>query len=279
MRTQTILPPPPPPPPSTFDQLNTDLRRKLEVIEILEPKVPFLLQAMSNRSITLEQDLDWACERLSKKNQQDLKKHKLKAVFYRVMNHFTLLLDSPNDQNENTYSMVVPELQPKAEDGTDNVYFLIGLASPVLDGARRSARAIAGYTPLYAARSHPDLWQMSTKLVGAWVGTPYMGQIEFYGCRIPCIMFLSVDQPNVHYAVQTPDRYYKPYWEVTLASWRVDAELEDDVVPPKVWKDVDLVQPRPWWMPRWAMQVLRLEQGLPPDHPKDPARLAMLGGC
>ncbi|QRW24382.1 hypothetical protein RhiXN_11294 [Rhizoctonia solani] len=76
-----------------------------------------------------------------------------------------------------------------------------------------------------------------------------------------------------------PNCYYKPYWEVTLASWRVDAELEDDVVPPKVWKDVDLAQPRPWWMPRWAMQVLCLEQGLPPNHPKDPAWLAMLGGC
>ena len=94
------------------------------------------------------------------------------------MNSFFLCTDVPADGQ---CTMVIPE--GPAEEGEEEKYYLVGFATPLTDGARRAARALAGYTPLYKSRSHPDLWQMQTKVVGAWVGGPYMGCVEFFGCE------------------------------------------------------------------------------------------------
>jgi hypothetical protein len=78
---------------------------------------------------------------------------------------------------------VIPEFRKRDDEDDDNTYYLVGFATPLTDGARRASRAVAGYTPLYLNTSHPDLWQMQTKVVLAKVKTPYMGQITFFGCE------------------------------------------------------------------------------------------------
>ena len=92
------------------------------------------------------------------------------------------------------------------------------------------------------------------------------------------MIFSSLKNASIEYAVQSPDPQYKPFWDAAIAAWAVEHEQGhvDALVP---WKDVKLEEPRPWWMPVWSMRVLRLEFGLPPDHPDDPKRRAMLGGC
>jgi hypothetical protein len=78
--------------------------------------------------------------------------------------------------------------------------------------------------------------------------------------------------------VQNPDSRYKPFWNATLAVWAVEHALGNtEMLRP--WVDVDLAAPRPWYFSNWAMRVLRYEHGLPPTHPNDPPRRAMLGAC
>jgi hypothetical protein len=78
--------------------------------------------------------------------------------------------------------------------------------------------------------------------------------------------------------VQNPDSRYKPFWEATIAVWKVEHALgREEMLKP--WVDVDLAGPRPWYLSNWAMRVLRYEYGLPPTHPDDPPRRAMLGAC
>ncbi|KAG9100218.1 hypothetical protein FRC06_004396 [Ceratobasidium sp. 370] len=186
----------------------------------------------------------------------------------------------------NSWALVEPDsaklVMPKfaaRNDQTDNAeYRIVGFASPINDGARRASRALSGRTPLFRQVSHPDVWQMQTKCVIARVKTPFMGEIIFFGCRIPCVIFRSATEPDVEYAVQSPDRNFKPYWNATIARWAVQQALsvERALVP---WQDVDLAAPRPWFMNKWAMTVLRLEHGIHPTHPDDPVRPAMLGAC
>ena len=95
------------------------------------------------------------------------------------MNSFFLSEDIPEDGK----CVLVTPTFVTDEDDANLKYYLVGFATPLTDGARRAARALAGYTPLYKTRSHPDLWQMPTKVVGAWVGGPSMGHVDFYGCR------------------------------------------------------------------------------------------------
>ncbi|CUA69783.1 hypothetical protein RSOLAG22IIIB_14128 [Rhizoctonia solani] len=188
------------------------------------------------------------------------------------MNNFFV---SESGQVDGRYSLVAPMCM--TEEADEATYYLAGFATPLTDGARRASRALAGYTPLYKTRSHPDLWQMQTKVIGAEVGTPYMGHVNFYGCQVPCILFPSLSK-DVEYAVQNPDPKYKPFWDATIAAWAVE-HAQGNVEALVPWKDVDLSKPRSWWMPKWTMRVLRYEHGLPPDHPNDPERLAMLGNC
>jgi hypothetical protein len=190
---------------------------------------------------------------------------------------------------------VIPKFQVRDSEEDDNQYLLVGFATPLTGGARRGSRAITAYTPLYI-NSHPDLWGMQTKLLYAAVKTPYMGVLPFFGCecdmfpphlllvcsymfyRIPCVIFRSVERPEVLYGVQNPDKNYKAHWEATMAVWAVEhARGNEEALRP--WVDVDARDPRPWYVSRWAWRVLRLENGLPPTHPDDPDRSAMLGAC
>ncbi|KAG8731918.1 hypothetical protein FRC11_001583 [Ceratobasidium sp. 423] len=271
MRTRSEMPPPELLP---LERLRAEEDRLLSIVEGLGSSQPAILTHTSNPQIIPEEEVNFRTEKVTAKEKKKHKKDKAQVHFQRTMNAFFI---SENPPEDGKCSMVVPPFRAEDTDD-DNPHYLVRFASPITDGARRAARALAGYTPLYKARSHPNLWQMQTKLVGAWVGTPYMGHVVFYGCQIPCVMFPSWHTPNVEYAVQTPDPQYRPYWEATIASWAVEHEQgnTDALVP---WRDVDLEAPRPWWMPEWAMRVLRLEHELPPEHPDDPKHQAMLGYC
>lgn len=78
---------------------------------------------------------------------------------------------------------VVPTFCHRDDEEDGNTYALVGFSSPLMDGPRRASRAIAGYTPLYADESHPDLWQMEVEPLAVSVGTPFMGSASFFGCK------------------------------------------------------------------------------------------------
>ncbi|KAG9100222.1 hypothetical protein FRC06_004400 [Ceratobasidium sp. 370] len=177
-----------------------------------------------------------------------------------------------------TKRMVTPEFRAREDPDDHNVYDLVGFMSPLNDGARRASRALSGYTPLYAQTSHPDLWQMQTKFMRVQVLTPRTAHVHFFGNMIPCVVFPSATSKEVEYVVQTPDRYFKPYWEAATARWAV-AHAQGEEQRLVTWQDLDLDGPRPWFLNKWAVTVLRLEHGKPATHPDDPARPAMLGNC
>ncbi|KAG8722116.1 hypothetical protein FRC08_006885 [Ceratobasidium sp. 394] len=189
------------------------------------------------------------------------------------MNSFAVL-----DASARNPTPVIPEFRKRDEQEDKNLYLLVGFASPLTDGARRGSRAISGDTPLYATRSHQNVWQMQTKVLVAKVKTPYMGVLKFFGCEVPCVIFRSAEHDNVEYGVQNPDGRYKQFWDATIAVWAVEHALGNEQML-KPWVDVDPAQPRPWYFNNWAMRVLRYEHGLPVTHPSDPERRAMLGAC
>ncbi|KAG9100215.1 hypothetical protein FRC06_004393, partial [Ceratobasidium sp. 370] len=191
--------------------------------------------------------------------------------YQRVMNCWSLLV-------EHTDQMTIPEFASRTDPTDKRRYHLLGFVNPLNDGARRGSRTLSGFTPLYKRRSHEDLWQMQTKIIVATVGTPYMDTLEFFGCRIPFVIFPSADYKAVLYGVQNPDRYYVPFWNAAMARWAVQHALGNELAL-KPWKDVDLAAPRPWYFNNWAMRVLRLEHGLAATHDDDPVRPAMLGAC
>ncbi|KAG8722111.1 hypothetical protein FRC08_006880 [Ceratobasidium sp. 394] len=181
-------------------------------------------------------------------------------------------------QDVETGRMVIPAFAPRDDVNDDKVYRIFGWASPLNDGSRRASRAISGFTPVYKPRTNPKVWQMKTTLLTALVKTPYMGEISFFGCRVPCVIFRSATFGDVEYGVQNPDPNFRPYWEATRAIWAVEHAL-GTAEELREWHNVDLAGPRPWYMNKWATAALRLEYALPPDHPDDPERPAMLGRC
>ncbi|EUC61788.1 hypothetical protein RSOL_406760, partial [Rhizoctonia solani AG-3 Rhs1AP] len=217
------------------------------------------------------------CEILADKVVVQLEKNEQELFIQRTMNSFALL-DKEYLVNPEIVKPVVPTFHQRDDEEDQDMYALVGFAYPIMDGARRVSRALAGYTPLYEDESHPDLWQMKPKVLAVAVGTPFMGDILFCGCQIPCVLFPSVLDDYTVYAVQNPDAMYKPYWDATRVVWEVEA-FQGNEEPLQEWVDVDLTEPRPWWMTKWAMTVMRLEHKLPPVVPGDPKRLAMLGFC
>ncbi|KAG8714403.1 hypothetical protein FRC11_008631, partial [Ceratobasidium sp. 423] len=212
---------------------------------------------------------------------ESLRKHLVnfdqEIFIQRTMNSFAVL-DKAYLEDRNIVKPVVPKFYARYDKKDKEVYALVGFATPLLDGARRASRAMAGYTPLYMDESNPDLWQMDTELVVAAVKTPFTDDLSFFGCEMPCVIFTSAADEYVVYVAQTPDPNYKMFWEATRAVWAVEA-FRGKEEPLEPWEDVDLASPRPWWMNKWAMTLLRLEHHLPPDIPEDPPRRAMLGAC
>jgi hypothetical protein len=103
-------------------------------------------------------------------------------VFYqRTMNSFAVL--EWTDDPQIAAVPVIPGFHKRDDEDDESKYYLVGFATPLTDGARRASRAVAGFTPLYQNKSHPDLWQMQTRVVVAKVKTPYMGKISFFGCE------------------------------------------------------------------------------------------------
>ncbi|KAG8722122.1 hypothetical protein FRC08_006891 [Ceratobasidium sp. 394] len=177
-----------------------------------------------------------------------------------------------------TGKMVIPEFKSRNDPQDENVYVIVGYMTPMNDGSRRASRGISGHTPLYKTQSHENLWQMKTKVLKDEVLTPRAGHAFFFGNKIPCVIFPSANNTEVEYIAQTPDRHFRPYWRAATERWALaHARGEEQELP--VWRDVDLTKPRPWYLNKWAMTVMRLEQGLPPTHPDDPERPAMLGLC
>ncbi|KAG8722121.1 hypothetical protein FRC08_006890 [Ceratobasidium sp. 394] len=206
------------------------------------------------------------------KHQKYLKPKKGTRHFYqRVVNSWSLV-------EEGTDRLVIPDFAQRNDSNDNRVYQLFGFVNPLNDGARRGSRSLSGFTPLYKRRSHENLWQMQTRLMVVAVKTPYMGHLEFYGCTVPCVIFPSAILPQVVYGVQNPDPNFVPFWKAAVARWAVEEALGNEVGL-RPWRDVELAGPRPWYFNAWAMRVLRLEHGLPPTHPDDSPRPAMLGAC
>ncbi|KAJ1299637.1 hypothetical protein OPQ81_011987 [Rhizoctonia solani] len=251
--------------------LQAEADRQCNKLEQLGSPIPALLSHSGIPDIIHKDNVTFRSEVITETEKKALVKKKQKVVFQCTVNSFFL---SENPPKNGRCSLVTPQLPDEEEEAQ----YLVGFVSPLTNGAHCAACALAGYTPLYQKRSHPDLWQMQTKVVGAWVGPPKMRNVHFFGCQVPCVIFPSWENEDIEYAVQTPDPKYKPYWDAAIVLWAVEHEWQGvkALVP---WQDVDLSRPRPWWMPEWTMRVLRLEYGMQPDNPNDPKCWAMLGSC
>ncbi|KAG9100100.1 hypothetical protein FS749_016290 [Ceratobasidium sp. UAMH 11750] len=255
---------------ATLNATATDLARVAEQSSV---KRPHLAGINCPPEKYLDEDRMFRCEDYDTTDRahQHLKPKKgTEHYFWRVVNAWSLV--------DNQNNMVIPQFAKRDDTRDQQVCWLYGFTSPLSDGARRGSRYLSGRTPLYKTVTHENVWQMQTKIMKVRVKTPYMGHLEFYGCKIPCVIFPSFLNNNIFYGVQNVDRNYVPHWNAAIARWAVQHALGNELAL-RPWQDVKLDGPRPWYFNNWAMRVLRLEHGIPPTHPQDPPRRAMLGAC
>ncbi|QRW09522.1 hypothetical protein RhiLY_08521 [Ceratobasidium sp. AG-Ba] len=245
---------------------------QLEVLAGRATAIPTLFRRFPGSGFEVAEDYDFRSELnypLGDERRMQLPQNHL-PEFPRLVNNWVLC-------EAGTRNPVVPALRKPGVQHDKAVYSLYGVMNPGNDGARRLTYTYTGYTPLRKP-SDPQLWQLQTKLMVARVSTPFRGHFSFRGCQLPATIFPSAVHEDYYYAVQNPDKNYRAYADLMVAMWKVHA-AKGHCVALEEWEDVDVGKPRLWFMNKWATGLMRMERGLPRDHPDDPQRLAMLGEC
>ncbi|KAG9076586.1 hypothetical protein FRC06_009426 [Ceratobasidium sp. 370] len=146
---------------------------------------------------------------------------------------------------------------------------MIALVGPVSGGVRKAARSLAGFTPLYAADTNPDVWELRYQVARVPVIWPLHRETNVILGHGFDGVWIEAEGKRASYYLQHADPTYSTTWRTMVTHWARRVQRNQ---PPErliAFRPVELDKPRPPWMELWVIQMLRLENGYPRDVPGD----------
>ncbi|KAG9099863.1 hypothetical protein FS749_000185 [Ceratobasidium sp. UAMH 11750] len=140
---------------------------------------------------------------------------------------------------------------------------LVGWATSLHTGARRAHRAVSGYHPTAAFRSGSmtDAWKMESVLVRDKIRILTMKPKDVWGLEVTGSWAVTMDGKR-HYLLQNAHPDFQRHFDRAR-------EARPAILP---WQDIDIRAARPCDFNKWAMGMLRLEEGVQAVLPNDPPR-------
>ncbi|KAG9098222.1 hypothetical protein FS749_004345 [Ceratobasidium sp. UAMH 11750] len=140
---------------------------------------------------------------------------------------------------------------------------LVGWATSLHTGVRRAHRAVSGYHPTAAVRGDktPDPWKMESVLVREKIRVLTMTSRDVWGMEVQGSWAVTMDGKR-RYLLQNAHPDFQRHFDCAR-------EARPAILP---WQDIDIRAARPRDFNKWAMGMLRLEEGVRAVLPSDPRR-------